>query len=96
MVGHKLLTSSVADLMNDAEIHFVKTHQLPGDNSPAIYLVRDGRDACVSYAHYRVDFEGNLSWVERQRARVCRRWQFNSALRDVIEGNTPYGAWGRM
>ncbi len=40
---------------------FVKTHLLPGDlipadqNIPAIYLVRDGRDAVVSIAHHRKD-----------------------------------------
>lgn len=33
---------------------FVKTHQLPeqADTRPALYIVRDGRDALVSYARY--------------------------------------------
>jgi hypothetical protein len=33
---------------------FVKTHELPeaGDSSPAIYVLRDGRDSYVSYTHY--------------------------------------------
>ena len=37
-----------------SDIYFVKTHELPteNDNSPAIYLVRDGRDVLMSYAHY--------------------------------------------
>lgn len=41
----------------------VKTHlvppQLPEDfqNSPAIYLIRDGRDSTVSEAHHRVDIK---------------------------------------
>lgn len=52
---------------------FVKTHLLPGEllpadpSIPAIYLVRDGRDAVVSIAHQRSDlvepgsdFENNL------------------------------------
>ena len=40
---------------------FVKTHLLPKDlfpadpSIPAIYLVRDGRDAVVSIAHHRRD-----------------------------------------
>jgi hypothetical protein len=32
---------------------YVKTHELPpADRHPAIYVVRDGRSAVVSYAHY--------------------------------------------
>ena len=32
------------------EPYVVKTHDLPMDDAPAIYLVRDGRDALISYA----------------------------------------------
>ncbi len=58
---------------NYADFKFVKTHLLPKDllpadpSIPAIYLVRDGRDAVVSIAHHRKDlvvpgsdFEENL------------------------------------
>jgi hypothetical protein len=36
---------------------FLKTHALPeqGDESPVLYLIRDGRDAVVSHAHYVLD-----------------------------------------
>jgi hypothetical protein len=37
---------------NAEETYLVKTHDLPEDDSPALYLVRDGRDALVSYAHF--------------------------------------------
>ncbi|MCF6341740.1 MAG: glycosyltransferase [Bacteroidales bacterium] len=46
---------------NYADYPFVKTHLLPdqlkpGDSSiPAIYIIRDGRDALVSMAHHRKD-----------------------------------------
>src|SRR5690606_25886720 len=46
---------------NYAGFDFVKTHLLPSElepndvNIPAIYLVRDGRDALVSIAHHRSD-----------------------------------------
>ncbi|TVQ43162.1 MAG: glycosyltransferase [Saprospirales bacterium] len=46
---------------NYSEFPFVKTHLLPDDlypsdpSIPAIYLVRDGRDAMVSIAHHRSD-----------------------------------------
>jgi hypothetical protein len=41
-------------------VHFVKTHETDaaGGNGPAIHLVRDGRDAYVSLAHYRKDISG--------------------------------------
>ena len=34
---------------------FVKTHELPDDDRPALYLVRDGRDSVVSYARFILD-----------------------------------------
>lgn len=46
---------------NYTEYPFVKTHQLPNDihpskkSIPAVYLIRDGRDALVSMAHQRKD-----------------------------------------
>jgi hypothetical protein len=36
---------------------FVKTHELPSDGSPAIYVVRDGRSAVVSWRHYCQSFK---------------------------------------
>lgn len=58
---------------NYADFDFVKTHLLPSElepkdeTIPAIYLVRDGRDALVSIAHHKSDivepgsdFENNL------------------------------------
>lgn len=35
----------------------VKTHDLPEDDSPAIYIVRDGRPAINSYFHFNQTFE---------------------------------------
>lgn len=48
---------TLSDMQRTAQAYFVKTHELPGDDSPAVYLVRDGRDALVSYAHFIRDFE---------------------------------------
>lgn len=44
----------VPTLRERDETVFVKTHRLadPGDRDPALYLVRDGRDSLVSYAHF--------------------------------------------
>ena len=44
----------VAALKRRPEPYFVKTHRRldAGDDAPALYVVRDGRDAIVSYAHF--------------------------------------------
>src|SRR5262245_41654343 len=41
---------------------FYKTHGLPepGGPRPAVYLVRDGRDALVSYAHFTLAYGQQL------------------------------------
>jgi hypothetical protein len=39
---------------DDASL-LVKTHERPHDDSPALAIVRDGRDAIVSYAHLILD-----------------------------------------
>ncbi len=39
----------------DDDSRLVKTHDLPSDDGPAIYVVRDGREACVSYYHFLTD-----------------------------------------
>lgn len=53
-VGHEdLPVGGLDSLVGDSSYHFVKTHGLPGaDSFPTIYIVRDGRDAIVSHAHY--------------------------------------------
>src|SRR5262245_61488963 len=43
--------TSLEELAKSNSLYAVKTHDLPSsDCHPAIYLVRDGRDALVSYA----------------------------------------------
>jgi len=58
-VGHvDLPEGGLVKLGQENKYHFVKTHNLPGDdNFPAVYIVRDGRDAIVSYAYYLRDIE---------------------------------------
>jgi hypothetical protein len=34
------------------EFRLIKTHDVPIDASPSIYIVRDGRMSCVSYFHF--------------------------------------------
>jgi len=46
-------------LESDSEVYFIKTHALPSQvcnsKARAILLVRDGRDAGISFAHYLID-----------------------------------------
>ena len=54
---------------------FVKTHSRPGlDGDRAIYIVRDGRDATVSYAHFlKESQEGYADWPLNRIARMLIR-----------------------
>lgn len=45
----------VSRFAGHAQLHVVKTHGLPTDGRPAIYVVRDGREATASYFHYHRD-----------------------------------------
>lgn len=77
-VGHRPLASMPKS--GTATPTFIKTHGLPEDTKPAIYLVRDGRDALVSYARYRVAYRSKIK-------------SFHSELRNLIGGQGPFGKW---
>ena len=60
LVGHRSHGMAPRDFVElarrEAHRFFVKTHGKPHDNDEkAIYLVRDGRAALVSYFHYNRD-----------------------------------------
>ena len=42
-------------------VYLVKTHHHPIDAQPAIYVVRDGRKACLSYFHFHLFHHGGSS-----------------------------------
>ena len=81
--GHQDLPEGGIERLRDSDgVHFVKTHDLPpADESPAIYIVRDGRDAMVSYAHYQCDVEQQGEGFEQRLAKL-------------ILGDSPRGRWG--
>ncbi len=60
-VGHLKSINRGVDLIQEArqsnDIYVVKTHEPPLTDDPAIYIVRDGRSAVVSYFHYLNDIE---------------------------------------
>lgn len=56
VVGHLTWGGMWADVYREMSVCeeqiFVKTHDIPDDDAKAIYVVRDGRQACVSYHRY--------------------------------------------
>lgn len=56
--------------LSPGEALFVKTHELPlpSDARPALYVLRDGRDSYVSYAHYaktrHPDLFPGMEWAD--------------------------------
>lgn len=88
VIGHEDLPAPVETLRASPEVFFIKTHDLPTDNSPAVYLVRDGRDALVSHARYVQSFRkkspGLFSSEERD---------FERTLEKLIATKPQFGGW---
>lgn len=59
------------------DVFLVKTHQLPRDSQPAIYVVRDGRKVLISYSRY------HKSYTQPPYP----------SLLDLILGLDYYGSW---
>jgi hypothetical protein len=83
LVGHRNYTPPWSDFYvaakEDSTLTLVKTHHPPKDDERAIYIVRDGRAAIVSYFHLLRDLRG--------RTEIC--------LDAVIRGETPLGSWSK-
>lgn len=79
--GHFDLPSAWDDFYPHAtragETYFVKTHRAPRDNQPAIYVIRDGRSALVSYAKFHREFQP----------------QHGKSLPHLVLGDDYYGGW---
>jgi hypothetical protein len=60
------------------ETYFIKTHDAPRDNAKAIYVVRDGRSAVISYYHYIRNFSSGAA----------------VSTRDIVMGRCLFGSWG--
>ncbi|CAN5889931.1 hypothetical protein BH11VER1_BH11VER1_00420 [soil metagenome] len=59
------------------ELYLVKTHEAPLDDSPAIYVMRDGRKACFSYYRYHQSYLQDLG----------------RTLLQIVVGDDYYGDW---
>ena len=89
-VGHVRIPGGDLRRLDEKEgPSFVKTHDLPSDENPSIYVVRDGRDALVSFAHFRLRFDVREG---RRRMRSPRR-RFLRELERLVANFTPWGGW---
>jgi hypothetical protein len=106
IIGHQPLRDTIKNLNSRPELYFVKTHDLPGDNLPAIYIVRDGRHTVVSFARYACSFL-NRSWRSRRFAitqflndpvshvaALSEPNSFRRSLKKIIRGSL-FGGWSK-
>ena len=71
------------------QVWAVKTHEMPQeDNHPAIHVVRDGRDALVSYAHF-------ILYTEFRVRVGTDRDAFHRILEQLILSDAYFGGWSR-
>ena len=57
IIGDGQLSLTLAEMNRRDDRYIVKTHEMPPDDCPAIYLVRDGRDALLSHARFVLDYD---------------------------------------
>ncbi len=69
------------------DLTFIKTHELCAADAlgPALYVVRDGRDAYVSYAHFAMRRHPDGYWG----------MSYADVLRMLIESRDHFGGWSR-
>lgn len=82
-----LIKSELEEAVESSSQFFTKTHEVPKDKYPAIYIVRDGRDVVLSYAHYIVDKKIGLPNPLPQDP---LEWAFGT----LIEGTDQFSGWG--
>ena len=78
-LGH-VHDGNVGSILDRHGLVGIKTHGPPLELEtpcPAIYIVRDGREACVSYQHFHGDFKHRP----------------DCTCRDIIRGNCLFGDW---
>ena len=77
---------SLEEMKSAEACYLVKTHEMPDDDCPAIYLVRDGRDALVSHAHFVLQHDERVP-PDAHRAR------YDDTLKMLIETDASFGGW---
>lgn len=80
-IGHTWYDSLKSDFMEAVSqsdrLFLVKTHELPSDDNPSIYVVRDGRSAISSFLHYERKY-----WPG-----------YSTSMLQLILGEHAFGSW---
>ena len=92
ILGQKTLDCSIEECRQSDKTYLLKTHDLPTDDSPVVYLVRDGRDALVSYTHYQMKFTHGKGAKARLKEFLGKN-TFESILRHTICKTTGSENW---
>lgn len=98
VIGHKKLEENYEVMSTSKKLFFVKTHNLPSDNYPAIYLVRDGRDSLVSYAHYLISFSNySVQPVWQKKIKTFFGWNEHAEVLKnlIVSKEKKYGSWSK-
>jgi hypothetical protein len=83
LAGSAGQVGSLDELRARPEPVFVKTHGLPTDDAPCLYVVRDGRDALVSYAHF----------IQAYEPEAADGRTFEELLQMLILSRDHFGGW---
>jgi hypothetical protein len=82
-------TMTLEEVTAAPDVWIVKTHEMPqGDDHPAIHVVRDGRDALVSYAHF-------ILYTESRIEIGADRDAFLRILEQLVLSDAHFGGWSR-
>lgn len=87
ILDKQILPASIPELEKSVETYFIKTHELPADNNPAIYIVRDGRSALLSYAWFSLTINEGISDQEVSKEMLQAR------LHDMVVTDSYYAGW---
>jgi hypothetical protein len=91
LVGYRPRPADRNVMTDSPEVHFVKTHKRrKADGHPAIYLVRDGRDAVVSAARLRATTAPAPGEVQLRFEQLLRE----EITRPYLESQPSSGSWG--
>lgn len=85
LVGH-LDTVPFEEMVQSPEWRIVKTHEMADDEFPAVHIVRDGRDALVSYAWFILSSETSGPTAPESEA-------FLTTLQNLVVTDGFFGGW---
>ena len=91
LVGYRAKPANRESMNERQELFFMKTHKRhKGDKNPAIYLVRDGRDAVVSQARLQANQQSLNNEYEKPFSTLLRE----AIIRPYLPGHPSSGTWG--